>query len=195
MQYLIHRYFCWKNVNSFCKCKSFSHLFSKNISLYAIFDDQSFKVKLTDDIIRPWLFYSKGDILSRHIRTKNSPYGYAATAGGVQEIELNPQIKINIVHPSVKSRSKSVTFNGCGQGALWQMGEWSFISLEALVFGKQSLIHRLNFDDTLTMMGIILLSKFILAIFITSHLVMRRVKVFQILWLLVSEKIRLKISC
>ena len=34
--------FLLKNVSSFCKCKSCSHFFSKNISVYAIFNDQSF---------------------------------------------------------------------------------------------------------------------------------------------------------
>ena len=32
------------------KCKSFSHFFSKNISVYAIFDYQNFNDKLTNDI-------------------------------------------------------------------------------------------------------------------------------------------------
>ena len=42
-----------KNVSSFCKykCKSYSHFFSKSISLYAIFMDQSFNDTLTNDII------------------------------------------------------------------------------------------------------------------------------------------------
>ena len=43
--------FCWKNVSSFCKCKSYSHFFSKNISIYAIFDDQSLNNTLTNDIV------------------------------------------------------------------------------------------------------------------------------------------------
>ena len=38
-------------MNSFCKCKSYSHFFSKNISVYAIFNDQSFNDTLTNDII------------------------------------------------------------------------------------------------------------------------------------------------
>ena len=33
--------FLLKNVSSFCICKRFSHFFSKNISIYAIFNDQS----------------------------------------------------------------------------------------------------------------------------------------------------------
>ena len=37
-----------KNVSSFCTCKSYSHLFSKNISVYAIFNDQSFNNMLTN---------------------------------------------------------------------------------------------------------------------------------------------------
>ena len=38
-------------MSSFCKCKSYSHFFSKNISIYAIFNDQSFNNTLTYDII------------------------------------------------------------------------------------------------------------------------------------------------
>ena len=34
-------------MSSFCKCKSYSHFFSKNISVYAIYDDQT----LTDDFV------------------------------------------------------------------------------------------------------------------------------------------------
>ena len=36
---------------AFANAKSYSHFFSKNISLYAIFNDQSFNDTLTDDII------------------------------------------------------------------------------------------------------------------------------------------------
>ena len=42
--------FLLKNVSSFCKCKSFSHFSSKNISVYAIFNDGSFNDTLTNDI-------------------------------------------------------------------------------------------------------------------------------------------------
>ena len=45
--------------------------------------------------------------------------------------------RLNIVQPSIESRSRSVTGNGSGQSASWQMRVWSFISLEALVFEKQ----------------------------------------------------------
>ena len=38
-------------MSSFCKCESCSHFFSKNISIYAIFNDQSFNNTLTNDII------------------------------------------------------------------------------------------------------------------------------------------------
>ena len=38
-------------MSSFCKCKSYSHFVSKNISVYAIFNDQSFKDTLTNDIV------------------------------------------------------------------------------------------------------------------------------------------------
>ena len=40
-----------KNVSSFCKCKSYSHFFSKNISIFAVFHDQSFNGMLTNDIV------------------------------------------------------------------------------------------------------------------------------------------------
>ena len=43
--------FLLKNVCSFCKCKSCSHFFSKNISTYAIFNDQSFNDTLINDIV------------------------------------------------------------------------------------------------------------------------------------------------
>ena len=43
--------FLLKNVSSFCKCKSYSHFFSKNISIYAIFNDQSFNDTLTNNIV------------------------------------------------------------------------------------------------------------------------------------------------
>ena len=33
------------------KCKSYSHFFSKNISVYAIFNDQSFNNALTNDMV------------------------------------------------------------------------------------------------------------------------------------------------
>ena len=42
--------FLLKNVNRFCKCKSISHFFSKNISVYAI-NVQSFNDTLTYDIV------------------------------------------------------------------------------------------------------------------------------------------------
>ena len=44
--------FLLKNVSSFCKCKSYSHFFSKNISIYAIFNDQNFNDDtLTNDMV------------------------------------------------------------------------------------------------------------------------------------------------
>ena len=54
--------FLLKNVSSFCKCKSYAHFFSKNISVYAIFYDQSFNNMLTNDIVSfrqmdGWIFY------------------------------------------------------------------------------------------------------------------------------------------
>ena len=39
-----------KNVSSFCICKSYSHFFSKNISVFSIFYDQSFNDTLTNNI-------------------------------------------------------------------------------------------------------------------------------------------------
>ena len=42
-------------MSSFCKCKSYSHFFSKNISIYtvvyAIFNDQSFNNTLAKGIV------------------------------------------------------------------------------------------------------------------------------------------------
>ena len=43
--------FLLKNVSSFCKCKSNSHFLSKNISIYAIFNDQNFNGMLPNDIV------------------------------------------------------------------------------------------------------------------------------------------------
>ena len=36
-------------MSSFCKCKSYSHVFSKNINVYAIFNDQCFNGMLTNE--------------------------------------------------------------------------------------------------------------------------------------------------
>ena len=38
-------------MSSFCKCKSYSHFFSKNISIYTIFNNQNFNDTLTNHII------------------------------------------------------------------------------------------------------------------------------------------------
>ena len=38
-------------MSSFCKCKSYSHFFSKNISIYAIFNNQSFNDLCTNNIV------------------------------------------------------------------------------------------------------------------------------------------------
>ena len=38
-------------MSSFCKCKSYSHFFSKNISIYAICKDESFNDMLINDIV------------------------------------------------------------------------------------------------------------------------------------------------
>ena len=38
-------------MSSFCKCKSYSHFFSKNVSVYAIFIDQSFNDTLSNNIV------------------------------------------------------------------------------------------------------------------------------------------------
>ena len=43
--------FLLKNVSSFCKCKSYSHFFSKDITIYATFNNQSFNDTLTNDIV------------------------------------------------------------------------------------------------------------------------------------------------
>ena len=38
-------------MSSFCKCKSYSHFFSKNIRAIAIFNDQSFNDTLTNNTV------------------------------------------------------------------------------------------------------------------------------------------------
>ena len=48
-------------------------------------------------------------------KTKKSPNGYVGTA-----MELNTH-RLNIVQPSVKSKSWSVTVNERGQNVSWQM--------------------------------------------------------------------------
>ena len=40
-----------KNVSSFCDCKSYSFFLSKHVSVYDIFDDQSFNDTITNDIV------------------------------------------------------------------------------------------------------------------------------------------------
>ena len=40
-----------KNVSSICKCKGYSHFFSKNISIHAILNDQSFNDTLANDTV------------------------------------------------------------------------------------------------------------------------------------------------
>ena len=44
-------YLCWKNVSSFSNAKATHIFFSKNISVYAIFNDQNFNDLLTNDIV------------------------------------------------------------------------------------------------------------------------------------------------
>ena len=61
--------FAEKNVRSFCKCKSYSHFFSKNTSKYAIF-----KV-LTNDIVS---FEQMGpDVRSTNCSATHAPIGCA----------------------------------------------------------------------------------------------------------------------
>ena len=43
--------FLLENVSSFCICKSYSYFFSKTISVYAIFNDQSFNDTSTNDML------------------------------------------------------------------------------------------------------------------------------------------------
>ena len=43
--------FLLKKMCSFCKCKSYEHFFSKNISVYAIFNDKRINDTLTNDIV------------------------------------------------------------------------------------------------------------------------------------------------
>ena len=44
--------FLLKNCEKLLQCKSYAHFFSKNSSLYAIFNDQSFNDTLSNDIVR-----------------------------------------------------------------------------------------------------------------------------------------------
>ena len=47
----IAQVFLLKNVRRFCTCKTYSHFFSKNISVYAIFFNESFNDSLINDIV------------------------------------------------------------------------------------------------------------------------------------------------
>ena len=38
-------------MSSFCKCKSYSHFFSKNFNIYTIFNDKSFNDTLSNKIV------------------------------------------------------------------------------------------------------------------------------------------------
>ena len=51
--------FLLKNVSSFCKCKSYTQFFSKNISVYAIFNDQSSNDIVSFEQLAPglWIFF------------------------------------------------------------------------------------------------------------------------------------------
>ena len=52
-------------MSSFCKCKSYSHFFSKHIySLYAIFNIQSFNDTLTNDIVSSEQLGPESDLIS-----------------------------------------------------------------------------------------------------------------------------------
>ena len=60
-------------MSSFCKCKSYSHFFSKNISIYAIFNDQSFNDSLTNDIVS-FEELGPGHFVNKLICTPMFPY-------------------------------------------------------------------------------------------------------------------------
>ena len=50
------------------KCKSYTHFFSKNIGIYAVFNDQNFNNALTNDIVSfeqlgPVLFLNKSSAI------------------------------------------------------------------------------------------------------------------------------------
>ena len=70
--------FLLKNVSSFCKCKSYSHFFSKNISKYAIFNDQSFNYLLTNGIIS----------FEQHKEMRQFLVGYSSIKRYVNEMKL-----------------------------------------------------------------------------------------------------------
>ena len=56
-----------KNVKSFCKCKSYSQFFSKNISIYAVFNNHRFNDTLTNNIasfeLGPGLVANSADLI------------------------------------------------------------------------------------------------------------------------------------
>ena len=59
-------------MSSFCKCKSYSHFFSKNISVYAIFNDQSFNDTLTNGIVSFEQLGPECLVITRCIHTSSS---------------------------------------------------------------------------------------------------------------------------
>ena len=58
--------FLLKKCEKLCKCKSYPQFFSKNMSLYAIFKDQSFNDMLTNDTVS---FEQQGPVEIRKIFT------------------------------------------------------------------------------------------------------------------------------
>ena len=49
----MHWYFCCKNVSSICNAKA-THIFSKNINVFAIFQDRNINVTLANNFVINW---------------------------------------------------------------------------------------------------------------------------------------------
>ena len=58
MAYML--YFCWKNVSSFCICKSYSHFFSKNICELDISLTRTVNILTTNELVKLTMLWTTG---------------------------------------------------------------------------------------------------------------------------------------
>ena len=52
--------FCWKNVSSFCICKSYSHFFSKNTCALDIVLTRTFNISTTKELVKLTMLWTTG---------------------------------------------------------------------------------------------------------------------------------------
>ena len=58
MAYML--FFCWKNVSSFCKCKSYSHFFSKNNYELDIVLTRTVNILITNELVKLTMLWTTG---------------------------------------------------------------------------------------------------------------------------------------